>query len=168
MGFFQKKCVGLYGVCQKQTMNCPKFSFWQNCGVFGSVFGICLMIEVAEMPRNKEIQGLYGECQKFNFWQSRGMFLAYWKRFLADYSCKISRKPINRAFHGYLWNAKNFKFGRSGDVFGKVFGIYGKVFGILEEIFWQWIYYRLEENHQDCFILPKTGISLMKQWISMH
>ena len=89
------------------------------------------------------------------------MLLAFWKRFLADYICKIARKPINRAFHGYLWNAKNFKFGRSGDVFGKVFGI-------LEEIFWQWIYYRLEENHQDCFILPKTGISLMKQWISMH
>lgn len=110
MGFFQKKCVGLYGVCQKQTMKCQKFSFWQNCGVFGSVFGICLMIEVAEMPRNKEIQGLYGECQKFNFWQNRGMFLAYWKRFLADYSCKISRKPINRAFHGYLWNAKNIAF----------------------------------------------------------
>ena len=55
--------------------------------------------------------------------------------FLADYSCKIARKPINRAFHGYLWNAKNFKFGRSGDVFGKVFGIFGKVYGILEEIF---------------------------------
>lgn len=34
--------------------------------------------------------------------------------FLADYSCKIARKPINRAFHGYLWNAKNFGFGRSG------------------------------------------------------
>ena len=44
-----------------------------------------------------------------------GIFLA---GFLADYSCKISRKPINRAFEGYLWNAKNFGFGRSGDIFG--------------------------------------------------
>ena len=77
----------------------------------------------------------------------------------------VSGKPLNRAFHGYLWNAKNFKFGRSGDGFGKVFGIYGKVFGILEEIFWQWIYYRLEENHQDCFILPKTGRRVPKIWL---
>ena len=39
--------------------------------------------------------------------------------FLADYSCKISRKPINRAFHRYLWSAKNLGFGRSGDIFGR-------------------------------------------------
>lgn len=81
MGFFQKKCVGLYGVCQKQTMKCQKFSFWQNCGVFGSVFGICLMIEVAEMPRNKGVQGLYGECQKFNFWQDRECFWHFGRDF---------------------------------------------------------------------------------------
>lgn len=83
MGFFQKKCVGLYGVCQKQAMNCQKFSFWQDGDIFGSIFGTCLMIEMSEMPRNKGIQGLYGECQKLNFWQDRGMFLAFWKRFLA-------------------------------------------------------------------------------------
>ena len=66
------------------------------------------MIEMAEMPRNKGIQGLYGECQKFNFWQNRGMFLADWKRFLADYSCKISRKPINRAFVGVSVECQKF------------------------------------------------------------
>ena len=61
----------------KTGRECQKFSFWQNGDIFGRIFGRCLMIEMAEMPRNKGIQGLYGECQKLNFWQNRGMFLAY-------------------------------------------------------------------------------------------
>lgn len=64
MGFFHGRSVRLYGICQKQAVKCQKFSFWQNEKIFGKVFGICLMIEMDEMPRNKGIQGLYGKCQK--------------------------------------------------------------------------------------------------------
>ena len=123
MGFFQKKFVGLSGICQKQERECQKFSFWQDGNIFGRIFGRCLMIEMAEMPRNKGIQGLYGECQKFNFWQDRECFWHFGRDFWQITDVIISGKPINRAFHWYLWNAKNFGFGRSGDVFGRIFGI---------------------------------------------
>ena len=123
MGFFQKKCVGLYGVCQKQTMKCQKFSFWQNCGVFGSVFGTCLMIEVAEMPRNKGVQGLYGECQKFNFWQNRECFWHFGRNFWQITDVIVSGKPLNRAFVRICRECQKFWIWQEWDVFGKVFGI---------------------------------------------
>ena len=58
----------------KTGRECQKFSFWQNGDIFGKVFGRCLMSEMAEMPRNKGIQGLYGGCQKFSLWQDRECF----------------------------------------------------------------------------------------------
>ncbi len=104
----------------KTGRECQKFSFWQDGDIFGRIFGRCLMIEMAEMPRNKGVR-LYGGCQKFNFWQDRGMFLAFWKRFLADYICKIARKPINRAFVGVSVECQKFWIWQDGKVFGSGF-----------------------------------------------
>lgn len=64
------------------------------------------------------------------FWQWDRDFWHFGVGFWQITVVRIVGKPINRAFHGYLWNAKNFKFGRRRNVFGNVFGRGTKIFGI--------------------------------------
>ena len=91
--------------------------------IFGRIFGRCLMIEMAEMPRNKGVQGLYGECQKFNFWQDRECFWHFGRNFWQITDVIVSGKPLNRAFVRICRECQKFWIWQEWDVFGKVFGI---------------------------------------------
>jgi hypothetical protein len=77
VGFFQKKCVELYGVCQKQTMNCQKFSFWQRDRYFwhfGAGFWQTTDVRIVGKPINRAFVGGCRECQKFRIWQEWDVF----------------------------------------------------------------------------------------------
>lgn len=86
--------------------------------------------KIARKPINRAFVWVSVECQKFWIWQRDRYFWHFGAGFWQITVVRIVGKPINRAFHGYLWNAKNLKFGRRRNVFGNVFGRGTKIFGI--------------------------------------